>query len=47
MKTKLKLFNDYTYNKFKIEKLYENSQANFKIIRLSNVYDDKLDKRYF
>ena len=44
-KTKLKPFNDYTYNKFIIEKLYENSKTNFKIIRLSNVYDDKLNKK--
>ena len=28
-KTKLKPFNDYTYNKFKIEKLYEKLSSKF------------------
>ncbi len=43
--SKIKPFNDYTKNKSRIEKLYKNSKTNFKIIRLSNVYDDELNKK--
>ena len=42
---KIKPFNNYTRNKSRIEKLYKNSKTNFKIIRLSNVYDDELNKK--
>ena len=41
---KIKPFNDYTKNKSNIEKLYKNSKTNYKIIRLSNVYDDEFKK---
>ena len=42
---KIKPFNDYTRNKSNIEKLYKNSKTNYKIIRLSNVYDDEFKKK--
>ena len=42
---KIKPFNDYTKNKSNIEKLYKNSKTNYKIIRLSNVYDDEFKKK--
>ena len=42
---KIKPFDDYTRNKSNIEKLYKNSKINYKIIRLSNVYDDEFKKK--
>ena len=44
-KAKIKPFNNYTKIKSSIEKLYKKSDTNYKIIRLSNVYDDDLQKR--
>ena len=42
---KIKPFDDYTRNKSNIEKLYKNSKTNYKIVRLSNVYDDEFKKK--
>ena len=44
-KSKLKPFNSYTKSKVKLEKMIKITNLNYKIIRLSNVYDDKLDKK--
>lgn len=37
--------NNYIYSKIKMEKLIKKSKRNFCIIRLGNVYDDKLAKK--
>ena len=44
-RAKIKPFNNYTRNKSSIERLYKNSKTNYKIIRLSNVYDDEFKKK--
>lgn len=44
-KSQLKPFNNYTKSKVKLEKLINSSNLNYKIIRLSNVYDDDLNKK--
>lgn len=44
-KSKLKPFNSYTKLKVKLEKMINSTNLNYKIIRLSNVYDDNLNKK--
>lgn len=44
-KSKLKPFNSYTKLKVKLEKMIKITNLNYKIIRLSNVYDNNLDKK--
>ena len=44
-RAKIKPFNNYTRNKSSIERLYKNSKMNYKIIRLSNVYEDEFKKK--
>ena len=39
-----KPFDSYTLNKIKLENLYKKKSNDYKILRLSNVYDDKLSK---
>ena len=44
-KAKIKPFDNYTKIKSSIEQIYKKSNTNYKIIRLSNVYDDRLQKK--